>query len=110
MRDDNYPFDSGPDEIKRLRIQAESLADEAAIMLDRIGIEPGSSCLDLGCGAGGIVDLMSARAGTRGRVVGLDVDQFALAAARAWAQDRGLRNVTFKTGDIFDNNLGPGSC
>lgn len=109
MRDDKYPLASSPDEIKRLRIQAESLADEAAIMLDRIGIEPGMCCLDLGCGAGGIVDLMSARAGTRGRVVGLDVDEFALAAARAWAQDRGLRNVTFKTGSIFDNDLETGS-
>ena len=42
MRDDNYPLASNPDEIGRLRVQAETLAGEAAIMLDRIGIEAGA--------------------------------------------------------------------
>ena len=105
MRDDNYPLASSPDEIDRLRIQAESLAGEAAIMLDRIGVEAGMSCLDLGCGAGGITDLLAARVAPGGRVVGVDVDEFSLAAARSWADGLGLRGVTFRAGDIFDNDL-----
>lgn len=109
MRDDNYPLASNPEEIARLRVQAESLAGEAAIMLDRIGIEAGSSCLDLGCGAGGITDLLAARVGPDGRVLGVDVDEFSLAAARAWAEGLGLRGVTFQTGSIFDNDLAPES-
>ena len=109
MRDDNYPLASSPDEIDRLRIQAESLAGEAAIMLDRIGIEAGMSCLDLGCGAGGITDLLAARVGPGGRVVGVDVDEFSLAAARSWADGLGLRGVTFRKGDIFNNDLAPES-
>ncbi len=107
MRDDNYPLASNPEEINRLRIQTESLADEAAIMLDRIGIEAGMSCLDLGCGAGGITDLLAARVGSNGRVLGVDVDEFSLAAARSWADGLELRGVTFQTGDIFDNDLAP---
>ena len=105
MREDNYPLASSPEEINRLRIQAESLAGEAAIMLDRIGIEAGMSCLDLGCGAGGITDLLAARVGPSGRVVGVDVDEFSLAAARSWADGLGLRGVTFRAGNIFDNDL-----
>jgi len=105
MRDDDYPLASSPDEIKRLRVQAESLSDEAAILLDRMGVEPGMACLDLGCGAGGIVDLLSAKVGPSGSVLGLDVENYSLAAARAWADDLGLGNVRFRSGDIFSNDL-----
>lgn len=105
MSDGTYPLVSGPDEIRRLRIQAESLAGEAAVMLDRIGVAPGMACLDLGCGAGGIVDLLSARVGPEGRVVGLDIDDYSIAAAREWADALGLSNVSFETGGIFDNAL-----
>ena len=101
MRDDKYPLVAGPAEIERLRIQAESLSDEAAIMLDSIGIQPGMACLDLGCGAGGITDLLSARVGSTGRVLGVDVEEFSLAAARAWADRLGLANVSFRAGSIF---------
>ena len=109
MRKDNYPLASNPDEITRLRIQAESLAGEAAIMFDRIGLRAGMSCLDLGCGAGGVTDLLAARVAPGGRVVGLDVDEFSLAAARAWADGLGLRGVTFRRGSIFDNDLASAS-
>ncbi len=109
MRDDKYPLASSPDEIDRLRVQAESLAGEAAIMLDRIGIAAGSACLDLGCGAGGTTDLLAARVGPNGRVLGVDVDEFSLAAARAWAEGLGLRDVTFQAGSIFDDDLAPES-
>jgi len=105
MRDDDYPLASNLDEIRRLRVQAESLSDEAAILLDRIGVKTGMACLDLGCGAGGIVDLLSARVDPSGSVVGLDVEEYSLAAARAWTDDLGLDNVAFETGDIFTNDL-----
>jgi 2-polyprenyl-3-methyl-5-hydroxy-6-metoxy-1,4-benzoquinol methylase len=109
MRDDKYPLVASPAEIERLRIQAESLSDEAAIMLNRIGIQPGMACLDLGCGAGGITDLLSARVGSAGRVLGVDVEEFSLAAARVWADRLGLANVSFRAGSIFANDLAPES-
>lgn len=105
MREDQYPLAASPEEIKRLRVQAESLADEADVMLDRIGVAPGASCLDLGCGAGGILDRLSTRAGPTGRVVGMDVEDYSLAAARAWVDGLGLGNVEIKTGSIFDHDL-----
>ena len=67
---------------------------DAGVMLDRIGVGPGWRCLDLGCGPGGIMHLLSSRVGPTGRVVGLDADPVMLEAARAWvagpaARERG---------------------
>jgi 2-polyprenyl-3-methyl-5-hydroxy-6-metoxy-1,4-benzoquinol methylase len=102
LRDDHYPLESGQDEIARLRVQAESLAGETAVMLDRIGLDKGTSCLDLGCGAGSIVDLLAARTGPGGRVVGIDADHDSLAAARTWARQMGLENVSFEHRSLFE--------
>jgi SAM-dependent methyltransferase len=43
-------------------------------MLDLIGVSEGGSCLDIGCGPGGITGLLSRRVGSQGRVVGLDMN------------------------------------
>lgn len=79
------------------------MAPDAAIMLDRIGVQPGWRCLDLGCGPGGITDLLCARAGPTGRVVGLDRDPVFLAAARAHAGDRA--GLEFVLGDAYRTGL-----
>ena len=55
----NYPLELRPGEINRLRIQSEALKFDAKTMLDKIGVAKGWHCLDLGCGAGGIMDLLS---------------------------------------------------
>ncbi|MFQ5567552.1 MAG: methyltransferase domain-containing protein, partial [Paracoccaceae bacterium] len=81
------------------------MAFDAGVMLDRIGVQPGWRCLDLGCGAGGIVDLLSARVGATGRVVGLDADAAMLAAAQTWAATRRLANVKFVQGDAYHTGL-----
>jgi ubiquinone/menaquinone biosynthesis C-methylase UbiE len=73
-------------------------------MLDRIGVRPGWSCLDLGCGPGGITSLLSPRVGDSGRVVGLDADPVFLEHARA----RAPANVAFVLGDAYDSGL-PGN-
>ena len=102
FRDGHYPLDSGAEEIARLRVQAESLAGETAVMLDRIGLAEGQACLDLGCGAGGIVDLLAQRVGPTGRVLGIDADGDSLAAARAWARQQGLEKVSFEQRSLFE--------
>ncbi|MGH7318022.1 MAG: class I SAM-dependent methyltransferase, partial [Candidatus Rokuibacteriota bacterium] len=96
-------------EIERLGIQGEAMAPDAAIMLDRIGVGSGWRCLDLGCGPGGITDLLSARVGPTGRVVGLDADPVFLGYARERARERGLSNVEFVRGDAYRTGLPRGS-
>lgn len=102
-----YPIDRRAGEIERLRIQADALAPDTAIMLDQIGVEAGWRCLDLGCGPGGITDLLSARAGSTGQVVGLDADPVFLHHARERA--RGRTNIEFVAGDAYRTGLPRGS-
>lgn len=82
-RSGNYPIERRQGEIERLQIQSAALADDTAIMLDRIGVGAGWRCLDLGCGPGGITQLLAKRVEPGGRVVGLDADPVFLEHARA---------------------------
>ncbi|MDP6341893.1 MAG: methyltransferase domain-containing protein [Alphaproteobacteria bacterium] len=100
-----YILKSNREEVRRLRAQAEALAAEAAVMLERIGIGAGWRCAELGCGAGGIMDLLSRRVGPAGKVVGVDLEAGNLAAARLWADDLGLANIEFVQADIIDSGL-----
>src|SRR5688572_30693908 len=74
-------------------------------MLDLMGVTEGWSCVDLGCGPGGITEPMSRRVGPAGRVVGLDKDAEFLAHARA----RAPANVEFRHGDAYASGLPDGS-
>jgi len=101
-----YPIDRRAGEIERLRIQADAMAPDTAIMLERIGVRPGWRCLDLGCGPGGITELLCARAGAAGQVVGLDTDKVFLDAARTRAGQRA--GLEFELGDAYRTGLPSG--
>jgi ubiquinone/menaquinone biosynthesis C-methylase UbiE len=74
-------------------------------MLDRIGVAPGWRCLDIGCGPGGITEMLSRRVAGAGRVVGLDMD----AAFLDHARSRAAANTEFRQGDAFRTGLPAGS-
>lgn len=101
----HYPIPTSPGEIARLRMQSDAMAPDAAILLDRIGVAAGWHCLDMACGCGGITDLLSARVGVEGRVLGLDRDPELLAAARDWVAAKELTAVEFVEGDVRDTGL-----
>jgi ubiquinone/menaquinone biosynthesis C-methylase UbiE len=101
----NYPIERRAGEIERLRMQAAVLEFDAGVMLERIGVSSGWRCLDLGCGPGGIVDLMSVRASPTGQVVGLDADPVFLEYARALARERRRGNIEFVQGDAYRTGL-----
>jgi len=82
-------------------MQAAAIEFDAGVMLERIGVAPGWRCLDLGCGSGGMLELLSVRAGPTGRVIALDADAVLLAHARMHARDRGLGNLEFVQGDAY---------
>ncbi len=104
-----YPIERREGEVERLRIQAAAIEFDAGVMLDRIGVGPGWRCLDLGCGPGGILELLSVRAGPTGSVTGLDADPVFLEHGRAQAGDRGLGNVELVQGDVYGTGLPRGS-
>ena len=101
----NYPIEHRAGEIERLHIQSGAMAPDALAMLDRIGPIKSWTCLDIGCGPGGITDLLSARVGPAGRVVGLDMDAEFLEHARRNAPS----NVEFHLGDAYGSDLSAGT-
>ena len=77
------------------------MAPDSLRMLDLVGVADGWSCLDFGCGPGGITGLLSERVGAGGRVVGLDMNPAFLEHARASAPP----NVEFVLGDAYSSEL-----
>src|SRR5574341_640738 len=90
---ENYLLAGGSAELERLRLQARVWEPEAEIMLDHIGLQAGGNCVDLGCGAMGILGPLSRRVGPQGHVVGVDTDAKQLAAARDFVRENQLGNV-----------------
>ena len=100
-----YALGADTDETARLRRQSEELQPEARALLARLGLRPGQSALDLGCGPRGILDLLAETVGPRGRVVGLDADPAHVTAARQFAFSQGLANVEVLAGDARHTGL-----
>jgi ubiquinone/menaquinone biosynthesis C-methylase UbiE len=103
-----YALGADTDETARLRRQSEELQPEARTLLARLrelGLRPGQTAIDLGCGPRGILDLLAEAVGPGGRVVGLDADQAHVAAARQYAVSRGFANVEVLAGDARHTGL-----
>jgi SAM-dependent methyltransferase len=101
----SYPLETRSHEMDRLQIQSAAMAPDSTVMLNLIGVQPGWSCLDIGCGPAGIAALLSGMVGASGRVVGLDMNSAFLEHARATAP----ANIQFQEGDAFETGLASAS-
>ncbi len=83
-------------------------AEEAmlAMYADRAGLVDGQRVLDLGCGWGSLALWVAARF-PRSQVVGLSNSQGQRAFIEAQAAERGIRNLTIRTGNIVDFEFDP---
>jgi ubiquinone/menaquinone biosynthesis C-methylase UbiE len=61
-------------EYQRLRVQAQMWQRATEELLERIGLKPGMSCLDVGAGSGAVMRLMADWVGPQGRVTGIEID------------------------------------
>ena len=104
-----YALGSSPDESARLQRQAGELAADSAALLDRVGLRPGQTAIDLGCGPRGILDMLAERVSPAGRVVGLDADPAHAAMAAEFTAGRVLSGVAIMTADARSTGLPPGS-
>ena len=104
-----YSLGSSQDESARLQRQADELAPVSRALLDRVGLRPGQSAIDLGCGPRGVVDLLAERVSPGGQVVGLDADAAHTAMAAEFATGRGLGGVQIVTADARHSGLPSGS-
>jgi len=71
---DGYVHARDAKEYQRLRDQARMWERATGEVLDRVGLEPGMSCLDVGAGPGAVMRLMADRVGPDGLVTGIEID------------------------------------
>jgi 2-polyprenyl-3-methyl-5-hydroxy-6-metoxy-1,4-benzoquinol methylase len=95
-----YAIRGGEDGRRRLDLLARIAAPTTQALLLRAGIAPRMRCFDLGCGGGHVARFTAERVGSDGAVVGVDIDEIKLDAARSACAQAGLRNVEFRHVDV----------
>jgi ubiquinone/menaquinone biosynthesis C-methylase UbiE len=74
LNPDGYIHARDAEEYQRLRNQALMWQRATEEVLDRIGLAPGMSVLDVGSGPGAVMRLMADRVGPEGSVTGIEID------------------------------------
>lgn len=107
-RPNGYALGHTPDEYERLRAQALVWEPSTGRLLDQVGLAPGASCLDAGCGPGETMRAMADRVGPTGRVHGIDADASLGAIALERLHGAGNRQCTFEPHDLTTTAPIPG--
>jgi ubiquinone/menaquinone biosynthesis C-methylase UbiE len=96
MAEGTYIIRGGVEGRERLRLLSRILRPTTLVLLDRVGVRPGMSCVDVGCGGGDVTLDLARLVGPTGRVVGIDIDAIKLDLARQEAAAQGIANVEFR--------------
>lgn len=86
-------------ELARLTTQAKVVDPMTRHFFAQAGIAAGMRVLDVGSGPGDVAFLAADMVGPKGEIIGVDRVPVALATAKARAESRGLRHVSFREGD-----------
>jgi SAM-dependent methyltransferase len=105
--EDRYIIRGGLKGRERLRVLARAMYPTTGALLDRVGLVPGMSCLDVGCGGGDVTRELARRAAPGGRAVGIDRDGTKLAIAREEANRDAEVAVEYREGDVLTTELTP---
>jgi SAM-dependent methyltransferase len=109
MSQENYLLAKQPSELERLRLQSLVWEPTGRQLLSKVGSGSGGRALDVGCGAMGWLRILSDWVGPSGRVVGADIDERMLNAARSFLEEEEIANVELVVDDLFDSKLEPQS-
>ena len=104
-----YLLANQPSELERLQLQARVWEPTGRQLLSKIGSGSGARALDVGCGALGWLRILGEWVGASGQVVGADIDESLLGAARSFLEAEGISNVELVVDDLFDSKLEPHS-
>ena len=96
-------------EINRLIDQARFWESETESLLNKIDIQQGWNCLDLGCGPMGVLPSLCKRVGVQGQVTGVDHNPHYIKAANQLIQQNKLTNARAIQADFFDSTFNPGN-
>jgi ubiquinone/menaquinone biosynthesis C-methylase UbiE len=97
-----YIIKGGDEGRARLAVISRLLAPATDQLLNRFEPLAGKLVVDAGCGGGDVTFELAGRVGSTGRVVGFDLDDAKLAAARTEAARLGLANVEFVRASALD--------
>src|SRR5579859_5893632 len=89
----------------RLRLQSEVLEAISDRAIARLEPLEGARVLDVACGAMGLLRALARRVGSRGQVVGTDVNEVMVAHARELCAEAELANVEVVQDDLFASEL-----
>jgi SAM-dependent methyltransferase len=107
MAQENYLLADQPSELERLQLQSRVWEPAGRQLLSKLGDGSGRRALDVGCGALGWLRILSEWVGPSGQVVGTDIDESLLDAARSFLEAEGISNVELVVDDLFESKLGP---
>jgi SAM-dependent methyltransferase len=97
-----YIIRGGAEGKKRLEVLGRVMWPTTSRLLAESGLEPGMTCLDLGCGGGDVTLQLANSVGPQGHVTGVDMDEIKLDLARQAATRLGLTNVQFRRLNVQD--------
>jgi SAM-dependent methyltransferase len=109
MSQEDYLLAGQPSELERLRLQSLVWEPTGRQLLSKLSSGAGGRALDVGCGALGWLRILSEWVGPSGEVVGTDIDESMLNAARSFLKDEEIANVELVVDDLFDSKLEPHS-
>jgi SAM-dependent methyltransferase len=93
----------------RLRRQAQAHADESQALFEEIGVSTGWRVVEVGCGPRGCLDLLAARVGATGSVVGVERSEDAVKLAQRFIAEHKLTNVQVLNADARASGLPRGA-
>ena len=105
MSQEDYLLANQPSELARLRLQSLVWEPTGRQLLSKVAGGSGARALDVGCGAMGWLRILSEWVGSSGQVVGSDIDERMLGAARSFLQEEDIANVELVVEDLFDCKL-----
>jgi ubiquinone/menaquinone biosynthesis C-methylase UbiE len=106
---DEYLLANQPSELDRLQLQSQVWEPAGRQLLSKIDSQGSARALDVGCGAMGWLRILDEWVGSSGQVVGTDIDEYLLGAARSFLEAEGISNVELVVDDLFDSKLEPHS-
>jgi SAM-dependent methyltransferase len=109
MSQEDYLLANQPSELERLRLQSLVWEPSGRQLLSKLGGRSEGRAQDVGCGAMGWLRLLSEWVGPSGQVVGTDIDEGVLKAARSLLEEEAIANVELVVDDLFDSKLEPQS-
>jgi ubiquinone/menaquinone biosynthesis C-methylase UbiE len=109
MSQENYLLANQPSELERLQLQSRVWEPAGQQLLSKVDGGSGGRALDVGCGALGWLRILNQWVGRSGQIVGTDIDERLLNAARSFLEAEGISNVELVVDDLFDSRLEPQS-